>query len=84
MITDEAMEELEEILKGYAERIDRIADDDLLTIKLAAQVCGVDEKTIRRHVLSGELRAAKIGDTYRILESTLLRWLLTKHMPANV
>jgi excisionase family DNA binding protein len=40
--------------------------DPLLTIDATAEVLGVSEKTIRRWISGGLLRAAKLGNQWRI------------------
>jgi excisionase family DNA binding protein len=81
---DESIDKLEALLKGYVSRVNRIADDDLLTTVEAAEVVGVSEHTIRRRILKGELAATRVGTGYKIVWTELLRWLITKSMPAVV
>jgi excisionase family DNA binding protein len=40
--------------------------EQLFDIRVAAQVCRVSEKTIRRWITAGELQAAKLGNQWRI------------------
>jgi excisionase family DNA binding protein len=42
------------------------APEQLLTIKEAAILCRVSEKTIRRWISAGDLTAAKLGAQWRI------------------
>jgi excisionase family DNA binding protein len=48
-----------------------MAEDGNYSIKEAAEIMGVTEKTVRRRILTGELKAAKVptryGDAWRIM-----------------
>lgn len=48
---------------------------DILVISEAAVVARVSERTLRRHIASGELRATYIGRCLRVQRKELDRWL---------
>lgn len=47
---------------------------DFFSIKDIAEKTGKSQKTIRRHIASGELEAKKIGGNYRIYEESFYTW----------
>lgn len=50
----------------------------LLTIKEVAHLENVCERTIRRRILAGELRAVRVGRQYRIRPRDLNAWRLQR------
>ena len=47
----------------------------LLTPKEAAAILKVSDRTVQRLVSRGEIPAKRIGDQWRIIESTLIDWI---------
>jgi excisionase family DNA binding protein len=50
-------------------------DDPALSCRVIARRLDVDEKTPRRWIASGQLRAVHIGRLVRVFQSELLRFL---------
>jgi len=48
---------------------------DIVTIKELADFLKVSEITIRRAIDSGDLKALKIGKSWRIEKEAVIRWL---------
>ena len=53
----------------------------ILSIEEAANSCGKSQKTLRRAIASGKLKATKIQNHYRIEYNDLKKWL--KNKPAD-
>ena len=51
--------------------MDKSGPDALLRIADVADYCDVSEKTVRRWIKAGELRAARLGDQWRVLPNDL-------------
>src|SRR3954464_8565693 len=49
-----------------------------LSAREAAALCGVDERTVRRWIASGRLRADKRGGTFRVAAADLAPFLVTE------
>lgn len=49
--------------------------DELLTPQEAAKILKVDRRTVYKYLRSGELPAAKIGDTWRIRQEDLDKFI---------
>ena len=50
---------------------------EFYSIAEAAQMSGQSQKTIRRHIAAGKLKADKIGNCYRITKENYNKWLLS-------
>lgn len=50
----------------------------IITTKEAAQWLQVSESTIKRYINSGELKAAKIGNSWRIREESIIDFVKQK------
>ena len=55
-----------------------LCDQPLLTIREAADLCSVSDKTIRRRINAQELRAIKLGGQWRIAPSDLDAFLRSR------
>lgn len=55
--------------------------DPLLDIPGVSRICDVSEKTVRRWILSGELRAAKLGNQWRIRPRDLEDFIRDRLVP---
>jgi excisionase family DNA binding protein len=60
-------EELAHALRGLA-----AASQPLLTVKEAAHLLGVSDRTIKRRITAGEIPATRIGRSVRIARSAVL------------
>lgn len=59
---------------------DRELSKPFYSIYEAAEVLGVHERTIRRHIKTGELKAGKIGRQWRISREALLEYSAPKNL----
>lgn len=59
---------------------DRELSKPFYSIYEAAEVLGVHERTIRRHIKTGELNAGKIGRQWRISREALLEYSAPKNL----
>ena len=50
-------------------------EPDVLTVKQAARLLGVDHKTVRREIARGHLACSKVGSCVRITKLQLLDYL---------
>ena len=48
---------------------------EIYSIAEVASLSGQSQKTIRRHIAAGKLKAEKIGNCYRITKENYNRWL---------
>lgn len=48
---------------------------DMMDVKKAAELLGVDERTIRREISRGALRCARVGKCVRISKRALLEYV---------
>lgn len=55
--------------------------DPLMDIPKTAQTCGVSEKTVRRWIAAEELRAAKLGNQWRIRPRDLEDFIRDRLVP---
>lgn len=51
-------------------------DLKLYTVKEVAEILDLHVETVRRHIKQGDLKAAKIGRAYRILEKDLKDYIM--------
>ena len=50
---------------------------DFYSIAEVAEMSGQSQKTIRRHIAAGKLKAEKIGNCYRITKDSYSKWLMS-------
>lgn len=50
---------------------------EIYSIAEVAEISGQSQKTIRRHIAAGKLKAEKIGNCYRITKENYSRWLIS-------
>lgn len=50
---------------------------EIYSIAEVAEMSGQSQKTIRRHIAAGKLKAEKIGNCYRITKENYNRWLIS-------
>ena len=50
---------------------------EFYSIAEAAQMCAQSQKTVRRHIAAGKLKADKIGNCYRITKDNYNKWLIS-------
>ena len=50
---------------------------EIYSIAEVAEMSGQSQKTIRRHIAAGKLKAEKIGNCYRITKENYSRWLIS-------
>ena len=50
-------------------------EPDVLTVRDAARLLGVDHKTVRREIQRGRMRCTKVGTCIRITKLQLLEYL---------
>ena len=48
---------------------------EIYSIADVAEMSGQSQKTIRRHIAAGKLKADKIGNCYRISKENYNKWL---------
>ena len=54
---------------------------DFYSIAEVAEMSGQSQKTIRRHIAAGKLKADKIGSCYRIVKENYEKWLISDADP---
>lgn len=54
---------------------------EFYSISAAAEMSGQSQKTVRRHIAAGKLKADKIGNRYRITKDNYDRWLISDTDP---
>ena len=52
------------------------------SIAEAAEMSGQSQKTVRRHIAAGKLKAEKIGSCYRISKESYDKWLISDLDPS--
>lgn len=51
---------------------------DYLTVEQVAKSLGLSEKTVRKYINEGELKAFKLGTSWKITENDLQKFIQTK------
>ena len=54
---------------------------EFYSIAEVAEMSGQSQKTIRRHIAAGKLKADRVGNRYRITKESYDRWLISDADP---
>ncbi len=62
-------------MKKHGSALEGLVPKSFLTVRQVAERCGVSERTVRRWIKTGELRAHQLGRSVRVSEEDLAAFL---------